>query len=1307
MANEYNNALTEVQKKLRNTNAVEKDSSGKFVVKSSAGATLGSYKDEATAKKMAKALEAGLANMVAMASVGISAPTAQDLEKLRKEGFNDKDIADALKVQQVNKEISQITLARMLETQAKSAGISPQDVYKNFAGVLANSGITEQNLSELAAKQKPERPETFWDRQDALKTKSTPSTLVTKPATTTAPAASTSSGSLMAKPVSQTITPAKPLQNTVMESAPSTQTFSSPTQTQALSAVPEQVTAKTNYAGTTGLVDPTLTAPSQGIASGAIENVTYKNALGQQVLVTEVSGQPTTYVPPGFTKAQSAGMAEGGSVPKKTKKPNLKEFMDATGVDSKTATELLYGTVGANSDVRDWNAIMSSGNPVDAARKATGEMYSGNSPATAGITGNPKYATVGGNFEQGGVVKTTIDGRETYAIVSADGLLLRGAGSNLERAMEQAKNFGLDRLIGEGSYTAGIKPQTQDQPTQTQDQPTQPQPSLPNQTQLDASPVPKTQTIGVTAPQYSGGMTQVTPTNPQAGTFSTPLQTGNLSAVPQQVTVKTNYAGTPGLVDPSMTSASQNITSGAIENVAYKNSIGQQVYVTEVNGQPTTYVPPGFIKAQSTGMAEGGVVDHTLQAEVQMARRFLNYQGPASRRALDAFTASNPGAAARMGKYRKAMMAKGGLVGMAEGGSVSGYAAGGFTVRRVGGRDGADFEVRDSANKYVGTFGSEEEAKAEIAKRNAAAATTTSTTTPTTGTPTTPTTGTPTTPTTGTPTTPTTPTTGTPTTTPNPMSQMSSNLIQQTMQPVQANISYLQPQAADFIPVDAGQTVPVAPFAEAATAKDVQQANLPVVTPASLIQVASAADQVQAQTAATQAQQGQVSQQAQVQAAQQTGATAVSQLEAAQGNAYLMNNPLQREIQAGELISGSSVDAAKVEQLNASLQAAEATPSEQATVQGQMANLMSQFEGGKTPAWAAGAMRNATAMLSARGLGASSIAGQAVIQAAMEAALPIAQVDAQTRAQFESQNLTNRQQTAMFAAQQRAQFLQIEFDQDFQARVQNSARIGDIANMNFTAEQNIALENSRAVNTVNLQNLTNRQAKVMAEAAALANLEITNLNNRQQAAVQNAQAFLQMDMTNVSNAQQTELFKAQQNIQALFTDQAAENAARQFNAASKNQTDQFFANLSTQTSQFNASQQNAMDQFNLNSVNAMRQFNSEIQQQRDLFNAQNGLVIAQSNAQWRQNIATLNTAAQNQSNAEFAKTLNAMTTLNLDQVWQRERDVMAYTFTAFESDKDRALELMLADKREDLAKMAEKSAETAAAAEFFLKLAFS
>ena len=76
---------------------------------------------------------------------------------------------------------------------------------------------------------------------------------------------------------------------------------------------------------------------------------------------------------------------------------------------------------------------------------------------------------------------------------------------------------------------------------------------------------------------------------------------------------------------------------------------------------------------------------------------------------------------------------------------------------------------------------------------------------------------------------------------------------------------------------------------------------------------------------------------------------------------------------------------------------------------------------------------------SARGLGASSLAGQAEVQAAMEAALPIAQMDAATIAQFEAQNLSNRQQRQMLAAQQRATFMGMEFDQAFQARVANSA----------------------------------------------------------------------------------------------------------------------------------------------------------------------------------------------------------------------------------------------------------------------------
>jgi len=148
----------------------------------------------------------------------------------------------------------------------------------------------------------------------------------------------------------------------------------------------------------------------------------------------------------------------------------------------------------------------------------------------------------------------------------------------------------------------------------------------------------------------------------------------------------------------------------------------------------------------------------------------------------------------------------------------------------------------------------------------------------------------------------------------------------------------------------------------------------------------------------------------------------------------------------------------------------------------------------------------------------------------------------------------------------------------------------------------------------------------------------------------------------------------------LFTDQAADNASAQFNAANENQTRQFFSSLANQTGQFNAAQTNALNQFNIDEINSIREFNAGIQQQRDQFNATNSLVVAQANAQWRQNLATINTAAQNESNATFAATINAMTSKNIDAVWQRERDLMSYNYTSAESAKDRALQIVLGDQ---------------------------
>ena len=397
--------------------------------------------------------------------------------------------------------------------------------------------------------------------------------------------------------------------------------------------------------------------------------------------------------------------------------------------------------------------------------------------------------------------------------------------------------------------------------------------------------------------------------------------------------------------------------------------------------------------------------------------------------------------------------------------------------------------------------------------------------------------------------------------------------------------------------------------------------------------------------------------------AQQQNSSGVSGLAGVTSSAVNVANAPTRELRTGpngEIVVGTGVDQGKV---SSTFGTGEVQAS---SVQDELASLMQQFEGGNTPAWAAGSMRRATAVLAERGLGASSLAGQAVVQAAMEAALPIAQIDA-----------GNKQQMALFKAEQRAKFLGIEFDQTFQAKVKNATTVSEIANMQFSADQQVALENSRAINTMQLQNLSNRQAVVMAEAAALSQLDISNLNNRQQAQVQNAQNFLQVDMANLSNDQQTALFKQQSLINSILSDSAAENAVNQFNATSENQSTQFFSNLKASVNQFNAAQLNAMQQFNADEVNTLLEFNAELQDVRERFNAQNYLAVAQANAQWRQNIATINSSAANESNMAYAQNVNGLTMRALDEIWMRERDILSMAFQISENNAQRSNAVVL------------------------------
>ena len=149
------------------------------------------------------------------------------------------------------------------------------------------------------------------------------------------------------------------------------------------------------------------------------------------------------------------------------------------------------------------------------------------------------------------------------------------------------------------------------------------------------------------------------------------------------------------------------------------------------------------------------------------------------------------------------------------------------------------------------------------------------------------------------------------------------------------------------------------------------------------------------------------------------------------------------------------------------------------------------------------------------------------------------------------------------------------------------------------------------------------------------------------------------------------MFKAQATQQALLSDQAAENAALNFNASSENQVNQFNESMKAQVSQFNAAQTNAIAQFNAGEMNAVEKFNTQLESDRLKFNAQNSLIVEQANTKWRQDIATIDAAAENSANAAAAAAANQMTQAAVGETWQQERDLLDFAFTASESEADR------------------------------------
>jgi hypothetical protein len=478
----------------------------------------------------------------------------------------------------------------------------------------------------------------------------------------------------------------------------------------------------------------------------------------------------------------------------------------------------------------------------------------------------------------------------------------------------------------------------------------------------------------------------------------------------------------------------------------------------------------------------------------------------------------------------------------------------------------------------------------------------------------------------------------------------------------------------------AGATQQAAPTAGVISAE--------VAAPAAVAEEKIAADQAQAKVVESltgvKAEQGVLSKEAQAQAATVVPTeTAVGREAAAQGTATLVKDVADRTLQAGELVSGAAVDQKQVEAALAKTQAAQGVVSEEMTTQGQLNKLLTNFDAGNPPPWAAASMRGVTAQLAARGLGASSMAGQAIVQATLEAALPIAAADAKVFEQMGLQNLSNRQQTAMVLAEQRAKFLGQEFDQNFQTKVLNAARVADIADKNFTADVTIALENARLTNTMDLQNLSNRQALILAKTAQVAALETANLNNRQQVAVENAKSFLAMDIRNLDNRQQTVLFKAKEIADSIISDTAAANAAKATNATNALEADKINAQLALSASQYNAAEKNKVSIFNKTAADELLKFNAQEANDRAEFNANLATQINIANAKVLADVSTANTREVNAMAAVNAKNATDLSASTYAQLSQTYRDSIEQAWKTSDNNLTRASEITKATMIKD------------------------
>lgn len=221
----------------------------------------------------------------------------------------------------------------------------------------------------------------------------------------------------------------------------------------------------------------------------------------------------------------------------------------------------------------------------------------------------------------------------------------------------------------------------------------------------------------------------------------------------------------------------------------------------------------------------------------------------------------------------------------------------------------------------------------------------------------------------------------------------------------------------------------------------------------------------------------------------------------------------------------------------------------------------------------------------------------------------------------------------------------------------------------------IAQADSKFFQTVTMKNLDNKQQMIVNKANVLSKFEATNLDTKTTVAVNNAKTFMAYDMTNLENKQKVSLVNSQAKQQAILEDAKAVNVERRFGAENQTDVDKFYDNLGAQIDQFNVTQKNTMEKFNTGELNDIYEFNATMENNREQFYQNMQYQVDAANAKWRQTVTTTNAEMDFTAAATDVKNTLAITTEQLNQMWDRTDSLLDYAWKEGQNREDRKIQM--------------------------------